>query len=1570
MLNSLLKKISPQLLLSIQDHEFYIQSFDHSISEIKQFLENFEIIEEKKTIILTNIIFKTPQMHYMEYIGKDTSYAGQFYATIEGEKKETYLFDFPIPIGSKYEYKGEYNGDIISIPDGYFLVKGHFYVCCNWELLVKNKIMAINEEVSLTSQNQNMVTDKVELKIFNTKKTKSEEISRKIIKISIGRKSDKSNNTDYYDNFIRFLTFFIIIKGISICWEILNKKIKIEKENRNPEEYLRYLISNVFEKQENIDIKSKYSYFINFLLRMNTKEKDIYKYKLEEWAIILLEEQINKIEMSQEIRNNLLEYIYNTYLTYKKEKNSFNINTIIENSKNYFDLNEIKTENSLDIKNINYLNDFLDTLFINYLGNNIDQKIEIMIEMLYKLVGINSNKKELFMDIRDDLQNKMIDTFANSFKNMIIKKITKPPKKKTGLSLKFKEILENLNKIINDSFTGNTFGMKSGKNISKARHGLSTLANIRDFKQRLILRKIKITTNKDGTVQITGRLVHESHAPSICSTDTSEGENCGHVKNFALHTMVSDNINPKDEKQFLKEESSENGYPVYINDIKMGYVENPKEFREKFIKKRRNRELHQYSSITFIYNIENPNKIWKIEIRTHEGRILVPFYIIGKDGIALAFEYVKNKLIKSIENDEKIFFSLTELIDKGYIEYIDQYERKMIGEYGTDPDMDYSNTNVTHSMISPGAYLSLTLEIFTIFQGYSKTERETYTANLIKASSSEYIPGNIYDYASDIGFQKRAHRRIIGSTLSSIRERTSYNVRILFAPFKSGYNIEDAIVMSERFIETWDISSIQFKNIIIQAGVSTQRLERDREENEEFLRKIGYPNGIINVGEYVKFGTILGITISSSGVITPQYSKIRGKNGIVESVKKLTTKAYFQEYEIKIKYNFKANIGDKYSCYSDDTEILTNKGWKLFKNLTMKDKIASMSQNGKFFTYENPLNLQNYDYDGKMYHIKSDNIDLLVTDNHRMYVKTENSQYKIIEAKNIYNKILYYKKNIDEGYKAINNNYINNNDLDLNSLNKLPEWCFNLDIKQSKKLIKYIFIGNKYETKLSQLADDLQILCLHAGYASNIIYNNNIYKINIINDIEPIVNKIKKQDEWINYKGKVYCCSVPNGIIYVRRNINESKKAIWCGNSIHGQKGVVSTIIPYEDLPFDEKGIRPDIIVNPHGQINRTTISQLMEAFISEAFIQGLDRKLYEIANLFNYETKEYDFYLPLIYLDPYYKYYRGINPKGLKFNINELTYKGLVRYIELTGNENIIREFYTEDINITNNFNKKRVTLDEISIQNRENLYDKFIIDKDILISNTPFTKWNELKKYKLKFKPMSKEADYIKWSELNDIYQRKLRTSPWKDLTIPDVFIIEFIKENEELRTIKVRGFEDVSYLIARARKRLKDAGMNEGLSKYYYKDHKTGEIKEMESLLFAGWIALDKLKQISENIIHSSMNIQIDPKTGKPPKGKNNNGGLRFGEMEVRAAFAHGLQNFLEEKRKCSGTNKDIAICSACHSIGWYSQNIFICGKCNKDKREGNIISLPNIMIQFDAVIAVMGLSMKFIPEEKEE
>ena len=90
-------------------------------------------------------------------------------------------------------------------------------------------------------------------------------------------------------------------------------------------------------------------------------------------------------------------------------------------------------------------------------------------------------------------------------------------------------------------------------------------------------------------------------------------------------------------------------------------------------------------------------------------------------------------------------------------------------------------------------------------------------------------------------------------------------------------------------------------------------------------------------------------------------------------------------------------------------------------------------------------------------------------------------------------------------------------------------------------------------------------------------------------------------------------------------------------STAHGQKGVIGALVPEEDIPFTAKGIRPDLIFNPHGIPGRMTVGYLLELItgklgclkgeimdgtsFTERDVKGLESGLKELG--FRYDGKE-----------------------------------------------------------------------------------------------------------------------------------------------------------------------------------------------------------------------------------------------------------------------------------------------------------------------------------------------------------
>ncbi len=80
---------------------------------------------------------------------------------------------------------------------------------------------------------------------------------------------------------------------------------------------------------------------------------------------------------------------------------------------------------------------------------------------------------------------------------------------------------------------------------------------------------------------------------------------------------------------------------------------------------------------------------------------------------------------------------------------------------------------------------------------------------------------------------------------------------------------------------------------------------------------------------------------------------------------------------------------DKHNhCYDDQTEILTEHGWKLFKDLNRDERVASLDSE-RHLIWVRPYEYVEYDYEGDMFEYANRHFGFSVTPNHNMLVVTQ-----------------------------------------------------------------------------------------------------------------------------------------------------------------------------------------------------------------------------------------------------------------------------------------------------------------------------------------------------------------------------------------------------------------------------------------------------------------------------------------------------------------------------------------------------------------------------------------------------
>jgi len=223
-------------------------------------------------------------------------------------------------------------------------------------------------------------------------------------------------------------------------------------------------------------------------------------------------------------------------------------------------------------------------------------------------------------------------------------------------------------------------------------------------------------------------------------------------------------------------------------------------------------------------------------------------------------------------------------------------------------------------------------------------------------------------------------------------------------------------------------------------------------------------------------------------------------------------------------------VDDKIHCLVLEHEILTLDGWKNYNELTTNDYVATLLDGN--IEYQKINKIHYYEkYEGYLYEIFDENINLCVTDNHRMYVSEDNIKYSFEVVQDISEKEYYYSTNANNYEKEKYN-------LELDFILDTDAFIIYLAILINSK--DHISCDNKIELNILNLKSysDKEILKNKVDEILEILqYNKN--SLSIINYLTDYKNNSKYcLPEWITKINKNQSQLFLNYLFFTHANNN------------------------------------------------------------------------------------------------------------------------------------------------------------------------------------------------------------------------------------------------------------------------------------------------------------------------------------------------------------------------------------------------------------------------------------------------
>jgi DNA-directed RNA polymerase subunit beta len=310
----------------------------------------------------------------------------------------------------------------------------------------------------------------------------------------------------------------------------------------------------------------------------------------------------------------------------------------------------------------------------------------------------------------------------------------------------------------------------------------------------------------------------------------------------------------------------------------------------------------------------------------------------------------------------------------------------------------------------------------------------------------------------------------------------------------------------------------------------------------------------------------------------------------------------------------------------------------------------------------------------------------------------------------------------------------------------------------------------------------------------------------------------------------------------------------------HGNKGVISKIVPIEDMPYLDDGRAVDIILNPLGVPGRMNIGQVLEIHLGWAAERLGFRAITPVFD--GAKESEIRAELGRAWLTDLA--WKDVTNRAWDW-IRQFVEAGQYDPEELEDDDEIRRLYVHEWLGQRTEYNVEKLITDQVYARRavlREWLREKGIYPDDVLLFETTGIESTERRR--------------------RDENAVKLSVRMWIEWADPETTVPEEADEKE------------LFSLADRAMLKTGKALPHYGKQMIY--DGRTGE--PFDRPVTVGIIHMLKLAHLVEDKVHARSTGPYSLVTQQPLGGKAQFGGQRFGEMEVWALEAYGAAYTLQE------------------------------------------------------------------------